>query len=289
MIDLVAYEDIDKEHYDRCVYGSDDFRVYATSSYLDAMARNWDALIYKDYKAVLPVPRRRKFGLNYVYTPAFVQQLGVFSSEKISAELEDDFYKSLRSKFILVDYAFHSGSRPKVAWQERVNYTLSLDKDYQDLFGSFNTNRKRIITKGFDTLTLEKSREPAYFLKHLDQTDLGFVPDAPLLEALNRVVDHDPDRVRTWNVIHEGQWIGGLLWLKDHRRITYLFPVANKKGKDLDAPTFILNNLIREHQGTDLLLDLEGSMIPGVARFYRSFGAQIETYYFMKSRLYGLF
>jgi hypothetical protein len=81
----------------------------------------------------------------------------------------------------------------------------------------------------------------------------------------------------------------GLLWLKDHRRITYLFPVANKKGKDLDAPTFILNNMILEHQGTDLLLDFEGSMIPGVARFYRSFGAQIETYYFMKSRLYGLF
>jgi len=289
MIELVAYEDIDKELYDRCVKGSDDFRICATSSYLDATAQNWDALVYKDFKAVMPVPRRRKYGLNYVFTPAFVQQLGVFSSEEVSAELEDNFYKNLRSRFILVDYAFHSGSCPKGAWQERMNYTLSLDKDYQDLFRSFNTNRKRIITKGFDKLKLEKSQEPAYFLKHLDQTDLGYVPDPPLIEALNRLIDCNPETIRTWNVYHEDHWIGGLLWLKDHRRITYLFPVANKKGKDLDATTCILHNLIREHQSTDLLLDFEGSMIPGVARFYKSFGARTETYYFMKSRLYGLF
>jgi hypothetical protein len=138
-------------------------------------------------------------------------------------------------------------------------------------------------------LTLEKSLEPAYFLRHLDQTDLGYAPDSHLVEGLNRLIDYNPERVRTWNAFHEDQWIGGLLWLKDHRRVTYLFPVVNKKGKDLDASTFIVYNLMQEHQGTDLLLDLEGSMIPGVARFYRSFGAETETYYFMKSRLYGLF
>jgi len=288
MIDLVPYENIEKKAYDRCVSGSEYFRVYATSSYLDSIAQKWDALIYRDYQAVMPVPHRRKYGLSYVYMPSFTQQLGVFSPEKVSADLEKNFHKSLISKFILVDYAFHSGSRSKGSWQERVNYTLDLSRGYEVLLRGFNTNRKRIIRKGFHNLTLEKSQETNFFLNQLEQPDLGYVPNAALVAGLKRLIDQNPEIVRTWNVYNENQWVGGLLWLQDQRRITYLFPVASQKGKDLDAPTFILDKLIQEHQDTDLLLDLEGSMIQGVARFYRSFGAQPETYYFMKSRLYGL-
>ncbi len=289
MIDLVAYDDIDKKAYDSCVQSSENFRVYATSSYLDAVAQRWDAFIFKDYQAVMPVPRRRKYGLSYVYTPSFVQQLGIFSREEVSAVLENEFLRRLKSSFILADYAFHSGSRKKGAWQERVNYILDLSRDYEDLFRSFNANRKRIIRKGFQNLTLERSHQPDLFLDRLDEPDLSFSPDASKGVQLKRLIDRNPEIVRTWNAYWEEEWVGGLLWLEDHRRITYLFPVSSKKGKELDAPTFIFNHLIREHQGTDLLLDLEGSMIPGVARFYKSFGGRQETYYFMKSRLYGLF
>lgn len=289
MIDLVPYGNIDKKAYDRCVTSSDNFRIYATSDYLDATAQNWDALVYKDYRAVMPLPRRRKYGLSYVFMPGFIQQLGVFSPEKISTQLENDFYQKLVSKFFLVDYALHSGSQPSGRFKECVNCTLDLSRDYEDLFRGFNTNRKRVIRKGFHKLTLEQKLAPDFFLKHIDQSALGFVPDIDLSAALKRIIAQNKDVVRTWNVFHENKWVGGLIWLKDHQRITYLFPVASKMGKDLDTPTFILDSLIREHQGSDLLLDLEGSMIQGVARFYRSFGAQTEIYYFLKSRFYGLF
>ena len=289
MIDLVPYENIDKKAYDRCVSDSENFRIYATSSYLDAAAQNWDAFVYKDYQAVMPVPRKKKYGLSYVYTPNFIQQLGVFSPGEVSEELEHDFGKRLASRFILVDYAFHSGSHQALRCEERVNYTLDLSRDYEGLFQDFNTNRKRIIRKGFHGLTLDKSSEPEVFLSHLEHPDLSYKPDASSTESLRRLIDKNPEVVRTWSVYNDDQWVGGLLWLQDHRRITYLFPVASEKGKELDAPTFILTNLIQEHQGTDLLLDLEGSMIPGVARFYKSFGAQPEPYSFMKSRFYGLF
>ena len=237
----------------------------------------------------MPLPRRRKYGLSYVYTPAFVQQLGVFSQEEVSANLENEFHKRLRSSYVLADYAFHSGSRKSKTFQERVNYTLDLSQCYEDLFRSFNANRKRIIRKGFQNLTLEKSQAPEFFLEHLDEPDLGFLPDASMNMQLKRLMEQNPDHVQTWNAYLDDLWVGGLLWLKDQQRITYLFPVTTKKGKELDAPTFILNNLIQDHQGAELLLDLEGSMIPGVALFYRSFGARQETYYFIKSRLYGLF
>ena len=119
-------------------------------------SENWDVLIDGDYRAVMPLPSRKKFGLRYVYTPAFVQQLGVFSSQRISSDLENKFYKRLTSGFVLADYALHSGSQPKKSWRKRVNYTLDLNRSSEDLIRAFNSNRKRIIRKGFSRFDLAK-------------------------------------------------------------------------------------------------------------------------------------
>ena len=139
-------------------------------------------------------------------------------------------------------------------------------------------------------MTLQKSHDGGLFREQIDLPDLGYALDASAKrQFLRRLIEENPEVVRTWNAFGGDQWVGGLLWLQDHRRITYLYPVTTRKGRELDAATFLLYSLIQEHQGTQLLLDLEGSMIPGVARFYRSFGAQPEPYYFIQSRLYGLF
>jgi len=85
-------------------------------------------------------------------------------------------------------------------------------------------------------------------------------------------------------VYKEDVCVGGLLWLKDEKRITYLVPVIPDEVKKEHLNTFLVNALIEEYQQQDLLLDFEGSMIPGVARFYESFGAKSEIYYFYKKR-----
>lgn len=289
MIERVPYEHIDKSAYDLCVKGSKHFRITATSGYLDAVAQNWDVLVHKDYKAVMPLPKRTKYGFNYVYTPVFIQQMGVFSKEEVGPELERAFLKKLASGFVLVDYALHSGSKQTKGTVERVNFTLDLSADYKAIFEGFNSNRKRIIRAGFQDLEIEKFGDPIRFLEQLDRTDLGFVPDGPTRKILKRLVENQPDIVQTWNVEHWGEWVGGLIWLLDDKHVTYLLPVASDKGKALDVPTFIILSLIREYEGTNLLLDFEGSMIPGVARFYESFGAHKEIYYFLKTRCYGVF
>ena len=288
MIKLVPYEEIDKAAYDRCVRLSEMFRIYATSGYLDAVAKTWDVLVMDNYKAVMPLPRRRKYGLDYVYHASFIQQLGVFSGETISKSIEDEFYRKLKSGFILVDYPLHSGSRSVPGCTERVNLVLGLNRDYEQIRDGFNKNRKRIIGKGFADLKLDQNSDSQAFLKGLKRTDLSFAMEARMIKSVERLIAGLPETVRIWNAYLEDEWIGGLLWLEDHRRITYLLPVTTEQGRDLELSTYILDRLIRENQGRDLLLDLEGSMIPGVAQFYRSFGASQETYYFLKSRFYGL-
>ena len=57
-----------------------------------------------------------------------------------------------------------------------------------------------------------------------------------------------------------------------------MVPITSEKGKANGAATFLIAELIASHAGKNLLLDFEGSMDEGVARFYKSFGA-IEEHY----------
>jgi hypothetical protein len=79
--------------------------------------------------------------------------------------------------------------------------------------------------------------------------------------------------------------VAGLVWLKDKNRITYLLPVAKEQAKKQNIPSFIMNELIKEHQNTNYILDFEGSMIEGIAQFYKSFGAREEVYYWYKRNI----
>ena len=289
MIQFISYASIDRGAYDRCVRESPNFRIYALSWYLDAVSSKWDLLVLDGYRAVMPLPRRSKFGLSYVYTPAFVQQLGVFGGAEISEEDECRFYERAFSRFFLIDYFAHSSSRCKKGSRgERHNYLLELDRSHLELRGRFNTNRRRILKKGSADLRFDKSGDQELFLEMCKTTRKGFNPDMAALSGMEKLLRSGAVELRVWNVFHEEQWVGGLLWTKDERRVTYLFPIQNALGKELQVHTHVIDALIKEHEGSRLVLDLEGSMIPGVANFYRSFGAEPETYYYYKSRFYGL-
>jgi hypothetical protein len=51
----------------------------------------------------------------------------------------------------------------------------------------------------------------------------------------------------------------------------------------MEANHFLFDQLIREFAGQDLILDFEGSDLPGVARFYQKFGPQNQPFSFWKS------
>jgi hypothetical protein len=67
------------------------------------------------------------------------------------------------------------------------------------------------------------------------------------------------------------------------KRVTYLNAVSNEQGKTTNAMHKIIDQFIQENAGRKLTLDFEGSIIEGIARFYKGFGAQLEQYYCLKS------
>ena len=60
MLRHIKHADIDKVKWDSVTLNSANGLIYNLSSYLDVVAPNWEALILGDYKAIMPLPVKKK-------------------------------------------------------------------------------------------------------------------------------------------------------------------------------------------------------------------------------------
>ncbi len=280
MIEYIAHKNLDIAKYDTCIEQSINARIYADSWYLDCVADNWDALVLNDYEAVMPLPRRRKYGLNYIYQIPWVQQLGIFSKDNMDERLIYNFIDHIPKKYVLVDYNFNSKNNFSSKYVvKRINYVLNLDKSFEEISQNYNKNKKRIIRREFSDYIIDKNGSVEDFLDLYINQNVNYKTHRDSYEKLQKLLNIKHSSVHIWNVYKSEELLAGLVWLNDKNRITYLLPIATDLAKKDNIPTFIINELIKEYQNTNYILDFEGSMEEGVANFYRSFGAVKEEYY----------
>jgi hypothetical protein len=83
IIQHLTHAEIDKVKWDACIDKAGNGLIYGHSVYLNKMCNGqWDALVMGNYETVMPLTRRKKWGIYYLYQPAFTQQLGIFSITK---------------------------------------------------------------------------------------------------------------------------------------------------------------------------------------------------------------
>ena len=289
MIVYLKRNQLDTKKYNACIEASINSRIYAYSWYLDSVADNWDALVLNDYEAVMPLPWRQKYFIKYVYPPAWTQQLGVFSKDEISESLMLDFIKSIPKKFKKVTIQFNSGNRFKHKnVTERVNYILPLDKSYEEIYKGFNTNRKRGLKKVLkENYKIDKSISPTEFLSFYFNTPKGYDVNKKQMETINKMVISKNKDVEIWGVRREDKLEASILILIDENRITNLLPVVSDFGKENGLTTLLINEIILTNQNSAKILDFEGSMIEGVAKFYGSFGAVEEKYLLFQKQFFN--
>ena len=276
MIKYIPHDLVDRDKYDSCIAQAKNARLYAHSWYLDCVAEKWDVLMSDAYSKVMPLPCRKKYGINYIYMPSWTQQLGVFSKDEIDADEVGAFINSIPGKFALVDYRLNA-SNPvnRFSVKNRNNYILPLHQDFEEIFRGYNKNRQRISKLGFEEFYIDKKGKGGAkdFLRLLEVEPMNYPISEDAMRKMKNLLMMDNDHIHIWNVYKKEKCVAGLVWLADQHRITYLFPVVADEAKKEHVNTFLVNELIRDHQNSDKVLDFEGSMIPGVARFYKSFGA----------------
>src|SRR5438477_249208 len=128
-VKYLSHHEIDKAKWDKCVDEADNGLIYGYSFYLDHMAKHWDGLVLNDYNAIMPLTWNKKFGIYYLYQPAFTASLGIFG-QNLNEEINKQFIQSIPKKFKLIEISLNSGnitSAPLSFLISMTNYILLLD------------------------------------------------------------------------------------------------------------------------------------------------------------------
>ena len=286
MIRYLTRSQIDLFKYDNCILESRSSRVYAYSWYLDAVCDSWDALILDDYYAVMPLPRRVKYGVNYIYQAPWIQQLGLFSHKKIESKLFEDFIQKIPKKFKLIDMMLNTSNNFSIKHvKPRYNFILPLENNsYQVLLKGYSKGRKSSVKQAqkFGLKIKKTTSAKAIIELFIENKGEDLQKSAQDYLALQRLVNQGQILRKTliYEVFNSNdKLLGGAIFLIDEHRITNLFSALNKLGREKQAMSFLVDFIIKQYAGQPFVLDFEGSMITKIASFYKSFGAIKETYF----------
>jgi len=283
VIRLLTYNEIDFTQWDACIANARHSMIYAHRFYLDGMAPKWSALVMNEYEAVMPLPFNKKWGITYLYQPPFTQQLGIFGQQSVTSEIADGFVTAIKQqyRFAEIFVNFNTGD-------EQPNFVLPLAQPYE------------LIRKGYKNDLLKN-------LKHAEKFSLVYSPGNDAAEAIGLYIKQYATKTPHVKEVHyerfrqvcevasknnqlltrsvydtAGQLLAVALLLKDNHRLYNVMSTVTPQGRHCEANHFLFDQLISEFAGNLQSLDFEGSAIPGIADFYKKFGAINEPYYFLR-------
>lgn len=272
MIHYIEHKDIDFIKWNGCVANSFNRLIYAFSWYLDVVCDDWDALVYNDYEAVFPLPKRKKWGIEYIYQPFFCQKLGVFSKMELKIEF---FLNCIPKKFKYLE--LNVGSSNSFVVQENINYELVLIKTVESQF-SKNTLRNISKAKASNlSLVSNVSPEQHINLFNTNLSKLGITQkDLDVYIRLCYVLISN-NTGKIYAVFDEfNNLVASSFIAIDGQRIYYLNGAVNQEGRNVGASHWMVSEIMKNYPGK--IFDFEGSNIGGVARFYEGFGAKKTSY-----------
>lgn len=283
-ISFLRREEIDDELWNRVIASSEFETVYAYTWYLDACADRWGALVLPEYKFVMPVAFRRKFGFRYTYQPRFCQQLGIYSELKVDEVLSGCFLQALMKHFKFGDYAFNEGMRSGrqkgFEISDNINYTLYLGASYDQLKKGYKENCTRNVGKarksGLEFTGEIRIKELVALKRQHDHIRL----DDKHYQSLTAMYSglEEAGKVKAYGVKYGSDVLAGAIFAFSKKRVHYLLSVSTDAGKELNAMFYVIDRIIQINSGKDLFLDFEGSNISGVARFFSGFGGKAQKY-----------
>jgi hypothetical protein len=289
MIHYVPHNQIDKERYDSCISYSSNSLIYAFSWYLDTVAPGWDLLEYDDYKVVMPLPNRKRFGISYIFTPRYIQQLGVFGKD-VSTELIQTLLKKIPGKYKLLELKCNEKNtfEESSSWMKRTNYLLDISEDYETIRRSYHRNCSRNIRKAIDaglsignTITAGEFAE--FISNNLQDQIEGFIDrDVALLAAITQeIIDQNAGEI-ICVYDPEGNMSAAGSFLFSNERLIFSVCASSPVGHKQQAMYYLVDHQIRRYAGKYSLFDFSGSEFKGIAYFNSTFGAKTVSYPFVQ-------
>ncbi len=283
MIRRVKYKDIDFQKYTKCIQHSVQKNWYAGKEVLDELCGNWEVLVHEDYKAVLPVPLKKKLGLNFVIMPLFCQQLGVFS-EKDNCEINDNFLQFLKRNYKVFLYSFNHHNSFSENLEKKKNYTIPVS-DYILL-------RRKKYFKGRKS-TAKCAQHLIYKEIELNQEHLSFIEKN--FKGLKKETDikkfkdylyflNKNNSLKLSAAYLDERLINVAVLVNESTQLSLLGLINDESYKAENGPSFLIDKILDKyiHQKE---FNFMGSNIRGIEIFFKSFGGELQEYPYLQSKI----
>ena len=282
MIRFLQRNEVNDEAYNNCISKSIHSQVYAFTWYLDMVASTWGVLVLEDYKAVMPIPFRKKYGIKYVYPPLWSLQLGIFG--KVDIQL---FIKEIEKQFLFIELRLHPGNILPNTNQYKTNEKQVLKINTNFSTSEFRKDRKKDLKKADQHSLVFKRRSNPDTLIALFKNNIG--------KRTSNIIDEDYIRLKKlcqvlqekrvgelFEVYHKDAMIAGAFILKYQHKATILFSATDFNNRDNGSNTFLIRKIIENYKEEIVEFDFGGSSMPSIASYFKSFGAETITYPFLK-------
>ena len=235
----------------------------------------------------MPLTWRKKYGIKYLYQPFFTQQLGVFSSDKLNAEVVAEFLSAIPQHFKFVEInlnTFNLSNASNFSTKSNLTHELDLIESYENIAKNYSDNLKRNLKKAANNklqtifvnqpepvikLFRENRGASVSNLKERDYKTLTTL----MIQAIQR------GKAQILNVVNEhNELCAGAFFVESNNKVIFLFSGLSDEGKNMNAMPFLIDAFIRQNAGKNITLDFEGSNDVNLARFYKSFGSKECVY-----------
>ncbi len=259
MIKHLRHSEIDRQRWDQTVLAATG-QPYGLSWWLDIVSPNWEVLVEDDYQAIMPLTIKKKLGIRYIVQPKWTQQLGVFGSADT-----DRFLSKI--PFLSYDLNLNHKNQSKHTGKDHTNYVIDHDSQRDE-------NTRRNVRKASALIYKDIEAEQFKTLWRSENQQMG----QEYFRMLGELVQACKERgmALLYGAYSEDRLVAAMFAVKTEQRVILLAPVSNDEGKARSAMFGIMDRVISDN--SDRLTDCEGSMLPGVARFYRGFGGKEQNY-----------
>lgn len=285
MIAYLKNEEIDRNRWDACLAEIPGVRPYAWSWYLDIMAPGWEAFV-DNYNSLFPIPRAKKYGFNYIATPLFLQQLGLFTPDGDREKIASEFISFMPEFYRLTDLSIGQEVRPSgFTVTPRNNFELNLDEPYETVWLNYMSDCRRNINIAHrypqDIVEDVLPHEVISLFRNNIGKRAGVIRDVSY-RRLHKLMDYciNSGKGKILGVRSpKGKLLWGMFVIDTADRITLLFTAGSRKSRELRTAYHVIDHVIKIRAGTGVTVDFAGSSVPSIAIFMKSFGGEQTTYW----------
>lgn len=274
MIRKLKYADIDFQKYKSAIENSVQNNFYASKLILDHLCESWEILISGDYKFVMPIPLKKKFGVQFALMPLFCQQLGIFGKER-NPIIEQEFFKYFIQNYKVYYYAFNYQNTFEENLKFKKNYFIQ-NTEYSNLKKNYFKGRKSAV-KSSQHLTFKElalSESLVFIQTHFKGLDKKkdmdkFFTYLNFLQAKNLL--------KIYGAFKEEHLICLATVIKSKKKMSLLGLINDDMYRKDNGASFIIDRILTDHI-SEYSFDFMGSTIRGIEVFFKSFGSELQEY-----------